>query len=264
MNGIVFDIKRFAVHDGPGIRTTIFLKGCPLKCWWCHNPESQELESESEIKQILLDGVKYEKKAEIGQLMSALEVMETVDKDALFYDESGGGVTLSGGEPLMQSAFAIEILKISKSRGYHTAVDTCGYVKPEILEKAAAFTNLFLYDLKHPNGDEHRKYTGVDNVLIINNLNLLTAMEKQVIIRIPVITGINNFQETIKQFIEIIEKAKRIHEVHLLPFHALADSKYNRLKKENKLAGLNNLEKQDLFPIKQQFEESGFNVKIGG
>ncbi|MCF8365239.1 MAG: glycyl-radical enzyme activating protein [Bacteroidales bacterium] len=264
MKGLVFDIKRFAVHDGPGIRTTIFLKGCPLNCWWCHNPESQDVKSEMDVKQILLDGYSYEKSEEIGKLITVNEVMEMVEKDAVFFEESGGGVTLSGGEPLMQKDFAIEILRACKAKGFHTSLDTCGYVNSEVIKNAALFTDLFLYDLKHPDPIEHFKFTNAKLDLILKNLQILLGMNKQVVIRIPVIPGINDQAEQFQKFIEIIKSIDGVQEVHFLPYHALANGKYSRLLKENKLAGLKTLDKKELFPAKKLFEENGFTVKIGG
>ncbi len=264
MEGLVFDIKRFAVHDGPGIRTTVFLKGCPLRCWWCHNPESQCVKSETDVKRILLDGFQHEKKEELGKRMTLAQVMEVLDKDAVFYDESGGGITLSGGEPLLQADFCIEILRACHERGYHTALDTCGYAKAETIKAVAEYVDLFLYDLKHANNDQHQKFTGVELTLILENLKLLVELKKEIIIRIPVIPGINDSREDAVKFISIINGIGGIHEVHLLPFHATAASKYKRLGKENKLAGLKNMEKSDLLPMAEIFEKSGFEVKIGG
>ena len=264
MKGIVFDIKRFAVHDGPGIRTTIFFKGCPLKCWWCHNPESQDIKSETDIKQVMLDGIPHEKRDEIGKLMTVDEVMEIVEKDAVFYDESGGGVTLSGGEPLMQAEFATAILKACKAKEFHTALDTCGFVSKDILGKTAEFVDLFLYDLKHPDAGEHFKFTNAALEPVLKNLKLLANLKKQIIIRIPVIPGINNQEENLLRFLEIIKSIGGIQEVHLLPYHAMANNKYKRLSIENKLNGFKNLSKEDLLPTKQLFESNGFKVKIGG
>lgn len=264
MKGNVFDIKRFAVHDGPGIRTTIFFKGCPLKCWWCHNPESQDIKSEADIKQVMLDGIPHEKQEEIGKLMTVDDVMEIVEKDAVFYDESGGGVTLSGGEPLMQSDFATGILRACKAKGFHTALDTCGFANKIILEKAAEFVDLFLYDLKHPENDQHVKFTNASLEPILKNLKLLVNLKKQVIIRIPVIPGVNNQAKNLQKFIEIIKSIGGITEVHLLPYHAMASNKYTRLNIENKLSGLKNMSKEELLPAKQLFENNGFKVKIGG
>jgi pyruvate formate lyase activating enzyme len=129
MKGIVFDIKQFAIHDGPGIRTTVFLKGCPLRCWWCHNPEGQDVGPEIITKNALLDGDEFEKIETVGKLMSVESVIEILQKETIFYDESGGGVTFSGGEPLFQPVFLTNLLKASKEKGFHTAVDTCGCAK---------------------------------------------------------------------------------------------------------------------------------------
>lgn len=264
MKGLIFDIKRFAVHDGPGIRTTIFLKGCPLKCWWCHNPESQSVNLETIKRKVMLDDKEFQMRETVGRTMSVVEVMGIIDREAVFYNESGGGVTLSGGEPLMQHEFALSLLQTCKTKGYHTAVDTCGHVQPGILERIAKETDLFLYDLKHPDIGEHKKYTGVDNNLILSNLALLGKMKKHVIIRIPVIPGINNSGEEIDRMILIIKESGDFNEVHLLPFHNMAGNKYNRFKMENKLTDQNNQEKKSLVPLVQRFKAQGFNVKIGG
>ncbi|OYT13869.1 MAG: hypothetical protein B6I19_02890 [Bacteroidetes bacterium 4572_114] len=167
MRGIVFDIKRFAIHDGPGIRTTIFLKGCPLKCWWCHNPESQDIKTFTDVKTIVLDGAPFEKQEEIGKLMSVEELLEIIEKESVFYDESGGGVTFSGGEPLLQHEFLLEILKALKQKNIHTTVDTCGFAKWEIFEQIIDYTDLFLYDLKHIDQKKHKLFTGADNKQMI-------------------------------------------------------------------------------------------------
>jgi len=212
----------------------------------------------------MLDDIPHEKREEIGKLMTVDEVMKTIEKDAVFYNESGGGVTLSGGEPLMQSDFAIGILRACKEKGYHTAVDTCGYVSAKVIEKVAEFVDLFLYDIKHPDESEHLNYTNAELAPILKNLKLMVNLKKQVIIRIPVIPGINNQAENLQKFIEIIKSNGGVREVHLLPYHAMASSKYTRLKKENKLNGLKNMSKEEILPAQQLFESNGFKVKIGG
>ncbi|MFW5705764.1 MAG: glycyl-radical enzyme activating protein [Bacteroidota bacterium] len=264
MKGIVFDIKRFAIHDGPGIRTTVFLKGCPLRCWWCHNPESQELQSEEDVKQVMVDGVRFEKKESIGKQMTVEEVMQVIDKEAVFYTESGGGVTFSGGEPMLQHGFLLELLKACKTGGYHTAVDTCGHAPPGHFKMIIPFTDLFLFDLKLINSEDHLKYTGQYNRLILENLDLLLQSERKVTIRIPVIPGINDGEEEINAFIGHLEKRKSIREIHLLPYHAMAKNKYTRFAKDNKLNGLKSMEREELEGMKKRYEEHGFSVKIGG
>jgi len=265
MKGVVFDIKRFAIHDGPGIRTTVFLKGCPLQCWWCHNPESQDIKSETDIKKIILDGIPFERREQIGKLMNVDELMKVIEKESVFYDESGGGVTFSGGEPLLQHEFLSEILKTLHSKGIHTAVDTCGLAKKEYFENILNYTDLFLFDLKHLDARKHKHYTGVDNSLILNNLKFLLNAGANVQIRIPVIGGINDSNEDMKGMMDYLKTLNgKIKSVNLLPYHSFAKNKYKRFKKENKLIGLNDYKKKDLLPIKEMFEKAGFKVKIGG
>jgi pyruvate formate lyase activating enzyme len=264
MKGLIFDIKRFAIHDGPGIRTTIFLKGCPLRCWWCHNPESCDVKAEPDKKHIKLDGRHFEQNNTIGKQMSVADVMKVIDKEAVFYDESNGGVTLSGGEPLLQNNFALALLEACKQNGYHTAVDTCGHVKTEILADVMKVCDLFLFDIKHLNSEAHRKYTGLGNELILKNLCFLVKAGKHVIIRIPVIPGINDSDSHFRELNDFLLETGGIDEVHLLPYHSIAAGKYNRLGKPNALAHLKDMKKESLLPAKQKFEQNGFKVKIGG
>ena len=146
MKGMVFDIKKYAIHDGPGIRTTIFLKGCPMNCIWCHNPESQKIYSEEILKKRKINQKVFQDKEIIGKQMTINEVWEIIIKDKIFYDESKGGVTFSGGEPLYQPEFVSGIAKLCKESGIHTAVDTCGYIEPSVIKLLIPFTDLFLYD----------------------------------------------------------------------------------------------------------------------
>jgi pyruvate formate lyase activating enzyme len=265
MKGIVFDIKRFAIHDGPGIRTTVFLKGCPLRCWWCHNPESQDVKSEIDVKKILLDGISFEKTETVGKLMSVDEVTEILVKESVFYDESGGGVTFSGGEPMLQPEFLTGLLKASKEKGFHTAIDTSGFARTEHFKEILGLTDLFLFDLKHTNDDEHRKFTGVSNKLILKNLRFLCQNNAQIIIRIPLIPGINTEEKETVNMIELLNSFDgKIKEVHLLPYHDFAKNKYRRFEKENRLINLPVLEKSQINSIKLSFEYAGFKVKIGG
>jgi pyruvate formate lyase activating enzyme len=265
MKGVVFDIKRFAIHDGPGIRTTVFLKGCPLRCWWCHNPESQDIRSETDVKNILLDGIPFEKHEEIGKLMSVDELLEIIEKERIFYDESGGGVTFSGGEPLLQHEFLYETLLALKTKRIHTTVDTCGLAKREVFEKIAGVTNLFLFDLKHLDKQKHKLYTGSDNSLILKNLEFLVSKNAKIQIRIPVIAGINDSDKDMKDILKYLKHFNgKIKDIHLLPFHSFAKNKYQRFQKENKLKDLKDFDKKNLIPIKMMFREQGFKVKIGG
>ena len=263
LKGMVYSIKRYAVHDGPGIRQTVFFKGCPLNCWWCHNPESQSITSENTFRKLMLDGVAYNQPETIGKMMSVDEVMHEIMKDSVFYDESNGGVTFSGGEPLFQHRFLTEMIDQCRKQNIHTTVDTCGYANIEVLEKIADQTDLILYDLKHMNNAAHLEYTGVSNARIINNLIWLDANKKNVIIRYPVIPQINDSEENINEMLDFLKKLKYIKRLTLLPYHAIAGHKYDQLKIENKMNGAKSLSNSDLEYLKTKIESIGFEVKIG-
>jgi pyruvate formate lyase activating enzyme len=264
MKGIIFSFKRFSVHDGPGIRQTVFFKGCPLTCRWCHNPESQDIKSEKALRKNILDGIAYEQEETIGKLMTVPEIMDEIAKDSIFYDESGGGVTFSGGEPLMQHHFLDELLTACKSAGIHTAVDTTGYASKKVFQKIADKANMFLYDLKHLDDEAHKKYTGVSNKPILENLKYLNDIKKKVIVRFPVIPGINDTEENISAMKEFLGPLKNIREISLLPYHNIANHKYEKIKMDNKMNGIKPLQKHDVYWLKHEFEEEGFKVTIGG
>ncbi|MDP4185887.1 MAG: glycyl-radical enzyme activating protein [Bacteroidota bacterium] len=264
MKGIVFDIKRFAVHDGPGIRTTVFFKGCPLRCWWCHNPESIDRHIVNSVKHVVVEGKVFDQKEQIGREYSVDELTREILRDQMFMDESGGGVTFSGGDPTLQPAFLEAVLKRCKKYGIHTAVDTSGFCSGDVIEKIAPFTDLFLFDLKHFDHEKHIQYTGVSNKIILDNLNNIISKGKEVIIRIPVIPGVNYEEKERKSMISLLSQIGRIKEVHLLPYHTIASNKYKRFGMENKMKGIPALNKSDLKEYKQELEQAGFKVKIGG
>ena len=216
----VFDVKRFAVHDGPGIRTTVFLKGCPMDCWWCHNPESRKSDPEVVIYKRRLGEKEIDYKHTYGKSMAINELLYEIKKDILFHEESGGGVTFSGGEPLYQPQALLEILKLCKEKGIHTTVDTCGYAQWKYYERIIPFTDLFLFDLKLLDPEKHEKFTGVKNKLILTNLKRLVNNGVNVELRIPVIPGVNDSQEEINIFIQfILNTFTAIPKIHLLPYH---------------------------------------------
>lgn len=300
MEGQVFNIMKYAVHDGPGIRTTVFLKGCPLNCWWCHNPESQELKQQltffpnrcigcmdciSACKENAITAVNgtvvtdlnkcknngdctlvcfAEAREMAGKSMSVDEVVKEVLKDKVFYDESGGGVTFSGGEPLMQSSYLVEILKEFKELGIHTTIDTCGFAPSEVVKEVAKLTDLFLFDLKHMNSEKHEQYTGVSNNLILKNLNMLDKMVKNIIIRIPVIPGFNNSKEELEDFKSYISTLENVKEVNLLPYHSIGQEKYNRIGKPYKMKGVKEPSEEDMDHAAKLMDGCGVKVKIGG
>jgi len=262
LKGFIFDIKRFAVHDGPGIRTSVFLKGCPCSCWWCHNPESIKPYPQKITKTIFLDGKTFKKEEIIGSLMSVFDVMTEIRKDKIFYDESGGGVTFSGGEPLMQSEFLLELLKECKNENIHTTVDTSGFVNEGKLLEIIDCVDIFLYDLKLINNELHKKYTGVSNKMILQNIQILVNRHKQIIIRIPIIPGITDTNENLEKIIEFLRDFPAIKEINLLPYHNIAAEKYKRLIMEHH--GFPKVKQEKLDRIKHMFKHAGYKVKIGG
>jgi pyruvate formate lyase activating enzyme len=266
MQGIIFDIKRFAVNDGPGIRTTVFLKGCPLRCYWCHNPEGIGRCSVSIVKTVKLDGIKYEQREVAGKVVTVSEVMDIIRQDRVFMDESGGGVTISGGEPTFQADFLLALLKACRNEGIHTAVDTNGYAPERIIINIMPYTNIFLYDLKHHDPKKHLNGTGETNELILNNLRLLLKKGKSVNIRIPVVPGFNFNDKDLNGMLKLINSYKgSIEQINLLPYHTLAKNKYKRLGMKSKMTGeITGLKIEDLKKIREIFEEKGFIVKVGG
>jgi pyruvate formate lyase activating enzyme len=265
MNGIIFDIKRFAVHDGPGIRTTVFMKGCPLSCQWCHNPESISQEICTVAKSVRLGTKIFTENEVVGREMTVEEVMCVLRKEQIFMEESDGGVTFSGGEPLMQPVFLTEMLSACHAEGMHTTVDTCGYAKWEVLKKVARYTDLFLYDLKVMDTDLHIENTGVSNKLILENLSGLLKAGKKVRIRIPMIPGVSFTENNINETILYLKGLNSpVEGVDLLPYHNTASHKYIRFGIENPLKEIKSVNKDELLHVKQQFEEAGFVIKIGG
>ena len=263
--GIIFDIKRFAVHDGPGIRTTVFLKGCPLSCQWCHNPESMSAAICTVPKTVRIGDKTFTENELVGSEMSTAQVMKELLKERVFMEESGGGVTFSGGEPLQQADFLIEMLQACQQKEMHTAVDTSGLAKWEVLEKVAQHTDLFLYDLKLIDNELHKKFTGSSNKLILENLARLIDAGKKVWIRLPMIPGITFTESNIHQTIDFLKQQNQPVEcINLLPYHSTANHKYERFEIVNHLPELKTISKSDLEATKKQFEEAGFQVKIGG
>ena len=225
MKGLIFNIQKFCINDGPGIRTTVFLKGCPLHCAWCHNPESHS----SEIQVMKENG----KDILCGKYVEVEEVMEEVLKDKVFYKNSGGGLTLSGGEPLLQFDFAYELLKRAKQKGIHTCVETCGFVEREKLLKIAELTDLFLYDWKLTDDLLHKEYTGMSNQRILENLKAIDSAGLNVILRCPIIPGVNDNEEHFFGIAQLANLLKNVLAIDIEPYHALGNNKYKRLGKED-------------------------------
>jgi len=264
MEGTIFDIKHFAVHDGPGIRQTVFFKGCPLNCWWCHNPESQNKNIETFVKVNKLDGKEFKKEVSIGYKITVDELFKAIHGDQIFFEESGGGVTFSGGEPFMQAEFLFELLKICKENKIHTCVDTTGFVPIKLLQKTAEFTDCFLFDIKLIDNYLHQKFTGVAVDSIIENLFWLDRNDKNVILRFPIIPEITNSTKNIEEVKSLLKSLKNIKRIDLLPYHNISNGKYNRFKKENKMNNADPLSDDEMLQLKAEFESIGFEVSIGG
>lgn len=247
MNGTIFNIQKFCVNDGPGIRTTVFVKGCPLRCAWCHNPESQAAEPE-----LMRDPGKcrgcgrcrdvpptdrafvcfYGAREVCGREISPEEVVAGALRDKAFYDRSGGGLTLSGGEPFFQPAFTLEVLERAKAAGLHTVVETCGFAAPETVRRAAALTDRFLYDCKETDPERHRAFTGVDNARILENLRLLDGLGKEIVLRCPIIPGCNDRPEHFDGICRLAGELEHVLLVELSPYHALGEHKYDALGRD--------------------------------
>ncbi|HAG17088.1 MAG TPA: glycyl-radical enzyme activating protein [Bacteroidales bacterium] len=257
MTGIVFDIKRFAIHDGPGIRTSIFFKGCPLSCWWCHNPESKKSDVENLTS-------KFKGRYFIGWNTTAQELLKEVEKDSAFYKQSNGGITFTGGEPLMQAAFLSESAQLFKSQGFHLCLDTSGYAAPEIFKELSEYFDLFLFDLKLIDDQEHQKYTGVSNKNILKNLEYLVEKNKNIQIRFPLIPNINDQTAQLEKVSHYLSGLHRIKNIDLLPYHKIATGKYEQLKLANKMEKTKEADEEKIENVKLFFEKKGFQVKIGG
>ena len=244
--GTVFDIQHFSISDGPGIRTTVFMKGCNLKCSWCHNPESQlsapqwlfykekcigcgRCASESQNPNFKC----YSGAREFcGKNLTVSEVLSEVMRDKTFYDVSGGGVTFSGGECLLQIGFIEQALKIAKEYGIHTAIDTAGHVPFSSFEKIIPYTDLFLYDVKCFDSEKHKKYVGVGNELILSNLKRLLALGCKVKVRIPIIPTVNDSICELEKIRDFLNGCGRLEGVELLPYHSIGESKYEAIGKK--------------------------------
>lgn len=261
-NGLIFDIKRFAVHDGPGIRTTVFFKGCPLHCLWCHNPESINPRPQKLTKQLILDGKTYQKTDIIGQEMTVREVITEILKDRIFFEQSGGGVTFSGGEPLLQIDFLQELMKECRKENLHLTLDTSGMAAQKDLEQIDGLVDLFLYDLKIMNENLHREFVGTSNHSILQNLKFLSEKQQNIIIRIPLIPQLTDTKSNLDEMLNFLQKCPQIKEINLLPYHNIAAEKYRKLNL--KYRAFPEPTPQSLDKVKRFWNNAGYNVKIGG
>jgi len=300
IQGFVFDIKRYAIHDGPGIRTTVFFKGCPLRCQWCHNPESWRNLPELGLRRarcvrcgrcvevcpqgaVLLtddlpetDGDKCTLCGEcvegcpagareiIGQQMTVGDVMAEVEKDVIFYDESGGGATFSGGEPLMQSEFLLGLLNQCRERQIHTAVDTSCWAQPDVMDMISEKTDLFLCDVKHTDSELHERFTGVGNSLILDNIRRLSEAGKEIVIRIPIVPGFNDGPENIEATARFAASLPGLARIDILGYNRGGREKSTRLTPGIDVVQSETPDEAKMNSIARQLGKHGFEVKIGG
>jgi pyruvate formate lyase activating enzyme len=266
MKGIIFSVKRYSIHDGPGIRVTFFMKGCPLSCWWCHNPEGISPGPGTVERVDRIGEREFRKEEAVGKLYDTTEILTILEKERVFIDQSKGGVTFSGGEPLMQFDFLLEALQSCKENGFHTAVDTSGYSTPDKLMKIIPFTDLFLFDIKHLDRNRHKEYTGVTNDIILNNYRLIIENGSDYMVRIPVIPGFNDDPDhlaLLKKF--IFEKNHdNLKMISLLPYHKIGSSKYIRFNIPYKMENVEQPSAGRMKELKEYFSGSGVRVKVGG
>ena len=299
--GLIFDIKKYAINDGPGIRLTVFFKGCNLACEWCHNPESmspkvQKMYSASkcigasqclehcpnEALELTPDGIvtNYDlcnlcgKCAEVcptkafemlGSSISITELMKSIDKEAIFFDQSGGGVTFSGGEPLMHAPYLLEALKECGKRYYHRVVDTTAFAKQDVLMEIAEHTELFLIDLKVMDPKKHKEFTGVSNEKILSNIEALSKTECELIFRMPLIKGVNTSDENIQQtalFINTLEGNRT--RLNLLPYHNIAENKHRKLGEVGNFIAFETPSDDEIANIVASFQNYGIQATVGG
>ena len=297
--GLVLNIMHFALHDGPGIRTTVFLKGCPLHCWWCHNPESQRHETEViyfeercvrsgdcvracphgalhlEPEGLIQDPRLCQHCAECvsacsssarelaGRWMTVPDGMAEVSKDQVFFDESGGGITVSGGEPLMQAAFVESLLAACRARRIRTVLDTCGWADASVLLRIRENVDLFFYDLKVMDSEKHRHFTGMTNDVILQNLRMLAERGSAVVVRVPVIPGVNDDTDNVDALSGFLMPLG-LREVDLLPYHRFGSDKYRRLHLPYGMEGVVPPSDEQIEALAVRLRRDGFTVRVGG
>ncbi|MBZ9634271.1 choline TMA-lyase-activating enzyme [Clostridium sp. FP1] len=300
---LIFNVQKYNMYDGPGIRTLVFFKGCPLRCKWCANPEGLERKHQVMYKRdscincgacvsvcpasihVISKELKHEvlrnidcigcRKCEdactesalsiVGQVKTVSELMEIIQEDVMFYDVSGGGVTLGGGEVLMQPEFAANLLMACKQEGINTAIETSGYAKREAILKVAEFTDLFLFDIKHIEPERHYKLTGVHNERILENLKELLHLRYNVKVRMPLLKGINDNQDEIERVIEFLmpfRNYKNFKGIDLLPYHKLGVNKYTQLGMDYPIEGDPSLSSEELDMIESWIKKYDFPVAV--
>lgn len=256
VKGRIFDMQKYSVHDGPGIRTIVFLKGCPLRCKWCCNPEGQMFD----IQEMDFAG----KRKVVGKDVTVSEVLDEVKKDMPYYLRSGGGLTLSGGECLGQPEFAVALLQAAKNLGISTAIETTGFAKWEIIEKYLEVTDYVLMDIKNINNEKHMKFCGQSNEIILENARRIAENHSNLTIRVPVIPTFNDTEQEIQAIAEFASSLHGVKNLHLLPYHRLGADKYAGLNREYTLASAELIPEQHMYSLLEAAKKSGLNCRIGG
>ncbi len=297
--GIVFELQRFSLHDGPGIRTIVFLKGCPLACQWCSNPESQVPKPQLMyianncigcrkcLSACPTEAINFNHPFPIdynrcitcgkcaaicysgalnmaGSIMTVGDVLTELKKDSNHYRRSGGGITLSGGEPLIQSEFTEQLLKGCKANGWHTAIETTAYTDENTLKRVLPWLDLFLMDIKHMDPNKHRQHTGKTNELILENAKIISQSNVKMIVRVPIIPEFNDNVDDIQAITDFARKLKVVEEVHLLPYHRLGQNKYGYLGSKYQMEKFEPLRNNSIIHLKKVVEDFGLLCKIGG
>ncbi len=256
VTGRIFNIQRFSIHDGPGIRTIVFFKGCVLRCRWCCNPESQRFNVETMIE----NG----KEKVVGEDVSVREVMKTVMRDVPYYRRSGGGLTLSGGECLCQGEFARALLQAAKENGINTAIESAATISYDVIESLLPFLDLYLMDIKHIDSEKHKLFTGKGNELILENAKKIAENARQVIVRVPVVPTFNDTEEEISRIAEFARSLKTVSEIHLLPYHSFGSVKYEGLGRDYLMGDIESPSNEKMLSLKRVAEKSSLKVQIGG
>lgn len=254
--GRIFDIQKYSIHDGPGIRTIVFLKGCALRCKWCCNPEGQNFD----IEHMSFGG----KDKIIGRDVTVSDVMEEILTDMPYYNRSGGGVTLSGGEATLQPEFATALLKTCHSYGINTAIETTGFQKFEIISEYLKELDYVLMDIKHMNLAKHKQFTGQPNELILENARKIAQSGVDLTIRVPVIFGFNDTVEEISAIANFAKTLPNVRHLHLLPYHRMGEDKYKGLGRDYQLSGIPPMDTAHVEPLVKAVQNTGLICQIGG
>lgn len=256
VKGRIFDIQRYSIHDGGGIRTIVFLKGCPLRCKWCCNPEGQHYN----VEKMTLGG----KEKIVGQDVTVGEIIDIVERDRIYYRRSGGGLTLSGGESLTQPDFAVALLKTAKERGINTAMESTGFADFSVISRYLTYLDLYLMDIKHMNSAKHKEFTSQPNELILENAKKITDAGARLIVRTPVIPTFNATKEEIGEIAKFASSLKGVTQMHILPYHRIGTDKYKGLNRDYSLTGIEPPSKELMNELLEVVNSYGLKGQIGG